>query len=125
MKQRIDWDRMYQHLGRTLANVEEDVKAEGIDKLVLLSLGRKPPRIYATFMLPERLSELKEEPDLGTDSEQRALLSDVVKKTIKVDEIIKRYGLRRYAISPYFKGAGTLTRGYGYEHSQYKIPAKK
>lgn len=124
MTQRIDWGGMYENLERVFKNVEDDIHAEGI--LADLTLGIKPPRIYATFDYPKgELAELAEDFSEGTDASHREICMQVSEMTKRVLEIMRKHGLRSYHIDPFFKGSECLVHAYGYESSKYRISRKR
>lgn len=120
MARKIDWDKMYRHLEGILVDVEEEVRAEQIH--VDLTLGRKPPRIYATFDIPVELSELAEDFSPSACERHRELWENLEQTAHAVARIMKKHDLRTFCSNnPHFKGEDVFTTIYGYEHSKYRI----
>jgi len=115
---------MYTHLRRACQNVEEDIKAKKIED-VEITLGQKPPRIYAAFDIPIlELEDAREQDTIEADEEHRTICLTLTDRVSQVSEIMQKHGLKQHKCNPNFKGDGCFVRAYGYSHEDYKLKWK-
>jgi len=122
MTNKIDWEKMYRDLESALDEIIQNVVQQDL-KEVELTIGKKPPRIYVTYLLPERLLKLRTKSlESETEEEKALLLTQLGEKRSRISEIMKKHNLIPHKFpNPDFKGEDTFTSAYGYEHKQYKI----
>ena len=128
MAKKVDWDRMYKHLGRVSKSVDEDLEHGDLVLKMGLSttLERDPPRIYVCFGYPDGFVGLQEDFSLGAEEKHREGCLELISRIDQINEIMKKHGLRKHQPNPNFKKNNPCERGrisyaYGYNHEDYKI----
>src|SRR3989344_7824853 len=123
MARRIDWQKMKDDLEGKL-NIVTPLIRSTVDIPVELTIGKTPPRIYATLNYPELKKDNQIEDDQSKRIEEITRLGE---RTKQIGKIMRENGLKSYTIpDPHFKLRPTAptekyTLVYGFDRNSYKI----
>lgn len=115
MGKKINFNKIYEDLSGTFFRIKNNKKFKSIGG-VQITLGKKPPRIYISFLdLSSKLGSIREDLSSEGKREHEKIFLEFTDRASEVLEIMKGYGLISH------KSYDPFTKRYGYKHDYYKM----